>query len=159
MIAAVLIVLALLAAALQAALPTAWWLGGLRLELLPALVAYGALTLPRHPVSALMVAITAGLAHDALSAAPFGLTALAYGSAVVAILLLDEILDPELPWVQMTAGAIVAASAGSAACTALGFSPSAIGKLIVLALISAALTRTVYLLLGLFRHWWEAVDA
>lgn len=162
----VLMVMMLLAAALQAALPTAWWLGGLRLELLPAFVACGALTLSRYPVSGLALAVVAGLAHDALSAAPFGLTALAYGSAVVAILLLDEILDPELPWVQMTAGAIVAATGASAACAAVGFSAGAVGKLVVLALISAVLTPVVYLLLELFRDWprsdrgWEkSVDA
>ena len=155
----ILIVLTLLAAALQAALPTAWWLGGLRLELLPALVACGALTLPRHPVSGLALAVVAGLAHDALSAAPFGLTALAYGTAAVAIFLLDEILDPDLPWVQMMAGAVVAAIAAVAACTVLGFSAGAVGKLVVLALISAVLTPFVYLLLGCCRHWWKSVEA
>ena len=153
MIFTVLIVLTLLAAALQAVLPTAWWLGGLRFELLPALVACGALTLSRHTVLGLALAITAGLAHDALSAAPFGLTALAYGSAVAAIFLLDEVLDPELPWVQMTAGAIVSATGASSACAVVGFSAGAVGKLIVLALISAVLTPLVYLLLELFHHW------
>ena len=143
----ILIVLTLLAAALQSVLPTAWWLGGLRIELLPALVACGALISSRRPVRGLALAIVAGLAHDALSAAPFGLTALAYGSAVVAIFLLDEVLDPDLPWVQMTAGAIVAATGGSAACAVIGFSAGAIGKLVVLALISAVLTPLVYLLL------------
>ena len=38
---------ALLLSALQARLPTAWWLGGIRFEFLPALVAYGALTFRR----------------------------------------------------------------------------------------------------------------
>ncbi len=159
MILTVLITLTFLTAALQAALPSAWWLGGLRLELLPALVACGVLMLSRYPVSALALAIMAGLAQDALSATPFGLTALAYGSAAVVILLLDEILDPELPWVQMTAGAIASATAAAAACASLGFSAGTVGKLVVLALISAVITPLAYMLLALFRRWQESFDA
>jgi cell shape-determining protein MreD len=107
----------------------------------------------------LALAVVAGLAHDALSATPFGLTALAYGTAAAAIFLLDEILDPDLPWVQMMAGAVVAAIAAVAARTVLGFSAGAVGKLVVLALISAVLTPFVYLLLGCCRHWLKSVDA
>jgi len=58
----------LIAAALQARVPILWLFGGLRIEFLPALVAYTALTMPRG--TAIAVALVAGFTQDALSAAP-----------------------------------------------------------------------------------------
>jgi rod shape-determining protein MreD len=88
----------LIAVALQARMPTLWWLGGVRVELLPALVVYAALTMHRR--RALVLALVAGLAQDALSAAPFGISALAYGIATIVLTSLREALDRDLPWMQ-----------------------------------------------------------
>jgi rod shape-determining protein MreD len=102
---------------LQARLPE---LFGLRLEFLPALVAYGALTFRRG--NALWLALIAGGMQDALSAAPFGITALAYGAATLVLAGLRDVLDRDLPPLQFVAGALVSATAAIAAGCVLGFS-------------------------------------
>jgi rod shape-determining protein MreD len=93
---------------------------GLRLEFLPALVAYGALTFRRG--NALLLALVAGFTQDALSAAPFGITALAYGIVALILAGLRDVLDRDLPPLQFAAGALVAAAASMAAFCVLGFS-------------------------------------
>jgi rod shape-determining protein MreD len=107
----------LLLTTLQVRLPA---LLGLRLEFLPAFVAYAALTFRRGP--ALLLALVAGFLHDANSAAPFGLTALAYGIAAILVSAMHEVLDRDLPPLQFVAGALVSATASAAACLVLGFS-------------------------------------
>ncbi len=102
---------------LQARLPEVF---GLRLEFLPALVAYGALTFRRG--NALWLALIAGFVQDALSAAPFGITALAFGIAAVLLAGLREALDRDMPPLQFAAGALVSASAALAAFLVVGFS-------------------------------------
>ncbi len=104
-------------ATLQVRLPEMF---GLRLEFLPALVAYGALTFRRG--NALWLALMAGFAQDALSAAPFGITALAFGLAAVLLAGLREALDRDMPPLQFAAGALVSASAAVAAFWVVGFS-------------------------------------
>ncbi len=138
----ILITSLLIGSALQARLPTLWWLGGLRIEFLPALVAYAALTLRRG--RALLLALAAGCLQDALSAGPFGMTALMYGTFAVAIVTVREVLDRDLPWVQMGAGALAAGAASLAACAVIGFSISAIFKIMLVALASAVVTPLVF---------------
>ena len=93
---------------------------GLRLEFLPALVAYGALTFRRG--NALLLALVAGFTQDALSAAPFGITALAYGIVALILAGLRDVLDRDLPPLQFVAGALVAGAASMAAFCVIGFS-------------------------------------
>ncbi len=132
----------LLFTALQSRLPTLWWLGGLRIELLPALVAYGALSLRRG--SAITLAIATGFAQDAFSTAPFGLSALAYGIATALLTEMREALDRELPRVQMGAGALAAAASSITACAVVGFSIGAFVKILVLAFLSAVIAPFLF---------------
>jgi rod shape-determining protein MreD len=129
------------AVALQARLPA---MLGLRLEFVPALVAYGVFTFRRGP--ALLLAVVAGCLQDALSAAPFGLTGLAYGIVAVILSGMREALDRDLPWVQMGVGAVMSTGASFAALCILGFSISAILKLLLLAALSAVITPGVSLI-------------
>ena len=138
-------------AALQARLPTLWWLGGLRLELLPALVAFGALTF-RHRRWALSLAIAAGLFHDALSAGPFGATAVAYAGATLALTPLAHNFDRDTFWMQLLAGGLASVSGSAAALCVVGVHAGALGKLLLLAMISAAVTPPVFLGLDSLRH-------
>jgi rod shape-determining protein MreD len=105
----------LLATTLQAHLPTMF---GLRLEFLPAVVAYAALTF--HRGNALVLALAAGFVHDAHSAAPFGITALAYGLATILLAGMREVLDRDLPPLQLVAGALVSAIASLTAFVVVG---------------------------------------
>ena len=149
-------VVLLMAAAVQARLPSLWWLGGLRVELLPALVAAAALTLPR--TSALGLALFAGLAQDALSAMPFGLTALAYGVAACALSASRATLDRELPWVSMGAGALTSLVASVVAGGAQGSFRSGLAKAVVLAALAALVTPLVVLALDGVREWMRGDD-
>jgi len=142
----------LLAAALQARMPTQWWLGGIRLEFLPALVVYMGLTL--HRQRALALALVAGLVQDALSAAPFGVTTLAYGISAVLLTTLREVLDRDLPWVQFGAGALTSMAAAIMAFFVVGTSFGAIFKMLVVASISGVLTGILFLVLDYTRMVW-----
>ena len=102
---------------LQVRLPT---LFGLRIEFLPALVAYGALTFRRG--NALLLALVAGFTQDALSAAPFGITALGYGVSALLVTALRDVLDRDIVPLQFAAGALVSAAAAIAAFFVVGFS-------------------------------------
>jgi len=133
----------LIAAALQARLPTMWWLGGLRLELLPALVAYGALTFRRSGL--LLLALCAGFMQDSLSAAPFGMTALIYGIVAIVMTGMRETFDRELPWVQIGAGALTATATSAAACVVFGFSAGAVFKILLIAAMSGLITPVIFL--------------
>lgn len=117
--------------ALQVRLPD---LFGYRLEFLPALVAYATLTFNRG--TALAVALAVGFTQDALSAAPFGMSALAYGIIAIVLTTLREVLDRDLPPLQFAAGALVSAAASIAACSVLGFS----FKIIPLACLAGIVT-------------------
>lgn len=128
-----------LAAATQAALPGMRWLGGLRLELLPALVACGALSGWR-PTWTILTAVVAGLAHDALSAGPFGLTVVGYTAPAVLVVTLQRSLDRDLPWVQAGAGAVVAGFAALLGSLTAGFTGAALVKILLLAMLGAVLT-------------------
>jgi rod shape-determining protein MreD len=143
----------LVAAGAQARLPALSWLGGLRLELLPALVAYGALTLRRSRVAA--VALVAGAMQDALSAAPFGISALAYAFAAGILIGTRDALDRDLPWVQMAAGALASGACSVAACAVIGFTFSALAKLVVLALLSSLLTPVLFFAADHVRARWK----
>jgi rod shape-determining protein MreD len=137
-------------AALQARLPSAWWLGGLRLELLPALVVYAALTLRRN--GAIAFAFVAGFLQDSLSAGPFGLHAAVYASITVVLTGMHEMLDRELPGVQIGSGALMTASASLAACTAAGFPAGCMLKLIILTVFSTLITPVLFLALDALRY-------
>ena len=128
--------------ALQAQLPTLWWAGGVQLEFLPALVVYGALTLPRW--WAIVFALATGFLQDALSAAPFGISALAYGVVAVVLTGMREALDRDLPWVQLGAGAVTSAAASLAACVILRLSIGALFKILVLAALCGVLTPLLF---------------
>lgn len=132
----------LLLAALQARLPTAWWLGGLRFEFLPALVAYGALTF-RHRRWAIALAVTCGLLQDALSAGPFANTGAAYALAALLLIVLGRTLDREWILLQMLGGALLSAAASLAAVAVLGVHGVA-PKLFALAAMSAVVTPPLF---------------
>ena len=142
----------LITAALQARMPTIWLLGGMRVELLPALVVYAALTM--HRGRAIAIALVAGLMQDALSAAPFGISALAYGS--VAILVTDgrEVLDRDLPWVQLGVGALTSVAVAFISFFAVGLSFAAIFKTAIVAAMSGVITMLVFFALDYGRMVW-----
>jgi cell shape-determining protein MreD len=145
-----LILAVLVVAALQSRLPVLW---GLRIELLPPLVAAAALRLRRG--HALMAAVVAGLAQDALSAAPFGPAAVAFAAAALLLGGMRETLDPELPWVQMAAGAVVCTAGCVAGCLAAGFSLVALVKIVLLAGLSAVLTPVWLLAWDSLQMFWR----
>jgi rod shape-determining protein MreD len=143
----------LLVTAAQSRLPTMWWLGGVRIELLPAFVVYGAFTMRRG--AAIWLAITAGLAHDALSAAPFGLTAVAYGIAAILMTGMQEALDRDQPWLQMSCAALTTTLAAVAASFVVGITVGTVFKLALIAAISAAIAPLVFFALDFFGMWTE----
>lgn len=135
--------------ALQARLPTCWWLGGVRLELLPALVAYGAITF-RHRRWALTLAATAGFLQDALSAGPFGNAAAAYVLVTFLLMGLARTFDRERLWMQMLSGALASLTASLTACTVAGFG-GAVPKILLLAGLSAVVAPLVFFALDFLR--------
>ena len=142
----------LIAVALQARMPALSWLGGVRVELLPGLVAYASLTLHRR--RALALALVAGLAQDALSAAPFGISALAYGISTIVVTSLREALDRDLPWVQWSAGAATSITASVIAFFVVGLSFGNLLKMLVAATISGTVTVVVFLAIDYARMAW-----
>jgi len=142
----------LVAAALQARLPTFWWLGGIRLEILPALVAYATLTVPRH--RAVLFALVAGMTQDALSAAPFGISVLAYGTVALLITGMRDALDRDLPVVQMGAGALASTAMALAATVAVGISVGAVFKMALVASLSGVITVLLFFALDYARTVW-----
>jgi rod shape-determining protein MreD len=142
----------LIAAALQARLPMLWWLGGVRVELLPALVAYAALTMHRR--RALALALIAGLTQDALSAAPFGISALAYGISAVVATSLRDALDRDLPWMQWSAGALTSIIASIIAFFAIGISFGNLFKMLMVASVAGMATVALFFVLDYARLAW-----
>jgi len=142
----------LIGVALQARMPTLWWLGGVRMEFLPALVAYASLTMPRR--RAVTVALVAGMMQDALSAAPFGVSALAYGISALLMTSLREVLDRDLPWVQLGAGALPSAAAAVVAFFVVGLSFGAVFKMVVVAAISGIVAVMLFFVLDYSRMAW-----
>jgi rod shape-determining protein MreD len=142
----------LIAAALQARMLTFSWLGGVRVEFLPALVVYAALTMHRR--GALVLALVAGLTQDALSAAPFGISALAYGIAAIVITSLREALDRDLPWMQWSAGALTSITASVIAFFAVGISFGNVFKMLVAACIAGMATVALFFVLDYARMAW-----
>lgn len=142
----------LIAVALQAHMPTLWWLGGARVELLPALVVYAALTMDRR--RALVLALVAGLAQDALSAAPFGISALAYGIAAVVMTSLREALDRDLPWVQWSAGTLTSVTASIIAFFVIGISIGNVLKMFMIASIAGMATVVLFFVVDYARLAW-----
>jgi hypothetical protein len=143
----ILVVAALLAGALQAALPTWWWAGGLRLELLPAVVAYAALT-SETARWAVGFALLAGFGHDALSAAPFGLTALGYGIAAGVLSNWREELERDLPWVQFGAGGFVSVCGVLVLLPRITVTWGTPVKVVLVACLSASVTPVIFGLLA-----------
>ena len=137
------------AAALQARLPTFSWLGGVRLEFLPALVAYATLTIPRH--RAILVALAAGLAQDALSAAPFGISALAYGMMALLTSGMRDALDRDLPWVQLGTGALASTAVAIVASFVVGVSVGTVFKMVLVASLSGVITVPLFFALDYAR--------
>ena len=148
---ALLITIALFtAAALQARLPS---LGGVHLEFLPAVVVYGALTLPWG--GAIALALCAGFIQDALSAGPFGVTAIVY---TVIAMVLDRVraeIDRELPPVHMAGGALTATAASVAACCFVGITVGAVFKILLLGILSAIITPVLFAILDHLRWTWR----
>ena len=143
----------LLAAALQARLPTLWWLGGVRLELLPALVVYCI-----ADVAAWRARLCSRswrvMMQDALSAAPFGVSALAYGLSAFLITGMGDVLDRDLPWVQLGAGALTSAAVAVIAFFAVGISFGALFKMVVVAATSGITTVVLFFALDYARAVW-----
>jgi rod shape-determining protein MreD len=142
----------LITAALQTRLPTLWWFGGVHVELLPALVTYAALTMQRG--RAIAIAIVAGLMQDALSAAPFGLSALAFGISAILMTTLREVLDRDLPWMQMSAGMLTSTAVAVVAFFGVGISLVSIFKMILVASISGIVTVLLFFVLDYTRMIW-----
>jgi rod shape-determining protein MreD len=142
----------MLAAALQARMPTLWWLGGVRLEFVPALVVYCSLTLRRG--QAILLALLAGLIQDALSAAPFGVSALAYGLSAFLITGMGDVLDRDLPWVQLGAGALTSVVVAAIAFCTVGVTFGALFKLVVVAATSGITTVVLFFALDYARAVW-----
>ena len=142
----------LITAALQTRLPTLWWFGGVRIEFLPALVTYAALTM--HRGRAIAIAIIAGLLQDARSAAPFGLSALAYGISAILMTTLREVLDRDLPWMQMSAGTLTSTAVAAVAFFAVGISFASVFKMVLVASISGLVTVLLFFVLDYARMIW-----
>jgi cell shape-determining protein MreD len=142
----------LIAAALQARMPALWWLGGVRLEFLPALVAYASLTMHRRRAVAL--ALMAGMMQDALSATPYAVSMLAYGGSALLMTSLRDALDRDLPWVQLSAGALTSAVAAIIAFFVVGVSFGAVFKMVVVASISGIITVLLFFVLDYARMAW-----
>ena len=134
-----LLVLTLVLAGVQAWLPA---IAGIRLEFLPAIVAYAALTY-RHG-RAIGLAFAVGCLQDALSAGPFGVTGLAYAIAAWAIAGLGNVLDRNLPVVPLLAGIIVSVAGAVGAFCIIGFTGAAILKLAGIAFIAGIITLPVF---------------
>lgn len=149
--AAALTMLILLAAGVQARLPAVPVLGGLRLEFLPALVAVAALTY--RPGAAMGLALLAGLTQDALSAGPFGVTGLAYATVAFGITAMRDVMDPDLPWMQMAAGGALAGGVAVLGAGVAGFSATALLKILALGWWSALLTVVVFYAGDFCRQW------
>jgi rod shape-determining protein MreD len=142
----------LITAALQVRMPTFWVFGGMRIEFLPALVAYAALTM--HRGRAIAIAIVAGLTQDAFSAGPFGLSALAYGISAILMTTLRESLDRDLPWMQMSAGVLTSMAVAVVAFFEIGFSLATIFKMVLVASISGLVTVILFFVLDYARMIW-----
>jgi rod shape-determining protein MreD len=142
----------LIAVALQTHMPTLSWLGGVHVELLPALVVYAALTMHRR--RALLLALVAGMTQDALSAAPFGISALAYGIAAIVITSLREALDRDLPWMQWSAGGLTSIIASIIAFFAVGFTFGNVIKMLVVASVAGMATVVLFFVLDYTRLAW-----
>ena len=134
------IVLMLVLAGVQARLPA---IAGLRLEFLPAIVAYSALTFKQG--RAILCAFAAGCLQDALSAGPFGITACAYAIAALVIANLGTVLDRNLPFVPLLAGSIAAVAGAIGAFCIIGVTGVAVLKLTGVALIAGLITIPVFL--------------
>ena len=134
------LILTLVLAGVQARLPA---IAGLRLEFLPALVAYSALTFKQG--RAILCAFAAGCLQDALSAGPFGVTALAYAIAAWVIASLGTVLDRKLPFVPVLAGGIAAIAGAIGAFCIIGVTGAALLKLTGIALIAGLITIPVFL--------------
>lgn len=137
----ILLVLALMLvlAGVQARLPA---LAGIRLEFLPALVAYSALTFKQG--RAILCAFAAGCLHDALSAGPFGVTACAYALAAWGIAALGTVLDRNLPFVPLLAGSLAAVAGALGAFCIIGVTGAALLKLTGIALMAGLITIPVF---------------
>jgi rod shape-determining protein MreD len=142
----------LITAALQVRMPTFWVFGGMRIEFLPALVAYAALTM--HRGRAIAIAIIAGMMQDALSAGPFGLSALAYGISAVLMTTLREVLDRDLPWMQVSAGMLTSTAVAVVAFFVVGISFASVFKMILVASISGLVSVLLFFILDYVRMIW-----
>lgn len=138
--------------AMQTRFSSCWWLGGVRVEFLPALVAYGALTF-RHRRWAAALAVAAGFFQDALSAGPFGNAVAGYAVAVWVLSSLARLFDREMLWMQMLSGAIASVAVSLAACAVVGFSRGTTPKILLLAAMSAVVAPLVFLALDGARWW------
>jgi cell shape-determining protein MreD len=136
---------------LQARLPVLWWLGGVRLEFLPALVAYGALTCRRRGW-ALALAITAGACQDALSVAPVGNAIAGYTIAAFVLHALARNFDRDALWFEALAGALASVAVSIAALLATGGGRGAALKVVLLGWLSVFVTPLVFLALDYLRY-------
>jgi rod shape-determining protein MreD len=136
-----------LVAALQARFPTLWWLGGLRLEFVPAVAAYMALQLPLP--RALGMAALAGLAQDALSGAPFGISALGYTVVALALNALREVIDPDMPLMHVATAAVMSVAGALIAFCVVGFGFGSLVKMVIVAILAGVIAPPVFLAL----HW------
>ena len=135
-----ILTLMLVLGGIQARLPA---LAGLRLEFLPALVAYSALTFKQG--RAILCAVAAGCLQDALSAGPFGVTACAYAIAAWVIVELGTVLDRNLPFVPLLAGSLASVAGALGALCLIGVTGAALLKLTGIALLAGLITIPVFL--------------
>jgi hypothetical protein len=84
------------------------------------------------------------------------LTALVYGVAALILNGLYDVLDRDLPWVQMGSGAAVAGALSVVACFSAGVTLVAPIKILLLALLSAVLTPLLFFALDYLRLAWRS---
>jgi len=135
--------------ALQARLP-ALPLVGVHLEFLPSLVAYGALTFGRAGM--ITLALAAGFMQDALSAGPFGVTAIVYTATALFVHGSRDAFDRELAPLQIGAGVLITVASSIAACFFAGFYAGAILKILFLALQAMLITPILFFGLDFVRY-------
>jgi cell shape-determining protein MreD len=92
--------------------------------------------------------------QDAFSAAPFGITALAYGICAILMTSLREALDRDLPWVQFSAGMLTSMAGAILAFFVVSISVGTVFEMIVVASLSGAITVMSFFVFDYARMTW-----
>jgi hypothetical protein len=82
------------------------------------------------------------------------LSALAYGISAILMTSLREVLDRDLPWMQMSAGALTSMAVTVIAFFAVGISFASIFKMVLVASITGLVTVLLFFVLDYARMIW-----